>query len=182
MHPAAPPDRSVVLDWGKSSVHPKEAHSILQQQTGLIDKLLTNNRVEPGEELVEIDIQVLVHRYRPDRGFEEKPWVKTQIELPVSFDTFRLSGFMPRGDVDLSGDGMPDFVSSGGGDAIEISLGRGQDTFSRRPYRQQLSTSGVIRFGDLDGDGLLDFAIYDPHDFDSPVRVGRNLGRLPEAD
>jgi hypothetical protein len=129
----------------------------------------------------EIDIQVLVHRYHPDRGFEEKPWVKTQIELPVSFDTFRLSGFMPRGDVDLNGDGMPDFVSSGGGDAIEISLGRGQDTFSRRPYRQQLSTSGVIRFGDLDGDGLLDFAIYDPHDLDSPVRVGRNLGKLQET-
>jgi hypothetical protein len=129
----------------------------------------------------EIDIRVLVHRYRPDRGFEEKPWVTTQIELPVSFDTFRLTGFMPRGDVDLSGDGLPDFVSSGGGDAIEITLGRGRDTFASRPHRQPLSTAGVIRFGDLDGDGLLDFVIFDPHSFDAPVRVGRNLGRLPDV-
>jgi hypothetical protein len=39
----------------------------------------------------------------------------------------------------------------------------------------------VIRFGDLDGDGLLDFALFDPHSFNVPVRVGRNLGRLPGA-
>jgi hypothetical protein len=127
----------------------------------------------------EIDIQVLVHRYHPDRGFEKKPWAKTQIELAVSFDTFRLSGFIPRGDADLNADGLPDLVSSGGGDAIEISLGGGEDPFAKRRYRQKLSTAGVIRFGDLDGDGLLDFVIFDPHNFDVPVRVGRNLGRLP---
>jgi hypothetical protein len=50
---------------------------------------------------------------------------------------------------------------------------------AKRRYRQKLSTAGVIRFGDLDGDGLLDFVIFDPHNFDVPVRVGRNLGRLP---
>lgn len=126
----------------------------------------------------DVDIQLAVHRYLPDRGFEEKPWVETQVELPVSFDTFRLAGFIPAGDVDLNADGFPDFVSSGGGHAIEISLGGGDHPFARQGYRQKLATSGVIRFGDLDGDGLLDFALFDPHKFNAPVLVGRNLGRL----
>jgi hypothetical protein len=130
----------------------------------------------------EIDIQLAIHRYIPERGFEEKPWVKTQIELPVSFDTFRLAGFIPTADVDLNGDGFPDFVRSGGGDAIEISLGGGEHPFARQGYRQKLPTAGVIRFGDLDGDGLPDFALFDPHNFNAPVRVGRNLGRLPGTE
>jgi hypothetical protein len=127
----------------------------------------------------EVDIQVSIHRYDPDRGFEEEPWVKTQIELPVSFDTFRLAGFIPTADVDLNADGFPDFVRSGGGDAIEISLGGGEHPFARQGYRQEISTAGVIRFGDLDSDGLPDFALFDPHNFNVPVRVGRNRGRLP---
>jgi hypothetical protein len=127
----------------------------------------------------EIDIQVLVHRYLPDRGFEEKPWIKTQVELPFSFETFRLVGFVPTAHVDFNGDGFPDFVSSGGGDAIEISLGGGERPFAAPSCRQKLSTAGVIRFGDLEGDGLPDFVIFDPYHFDVPIRVGRNLGRLP---
>ena len=127
----------------------------------------------------DIDIQVSVRRYHPDRGFEEEPWVQTQIELPVSFDTFRLAGFVPTADVDLNADGFPDLVRSGGGDAIEISLGGGEHPFARQGYRQEMPTAGVIRFGDLDGDGLLDFALFDPHNFNVPVRVGRNRGRLP---
>ena len=127
----------------------------------------------------DIDIQVSVRRYHPDRGFEEEPWVQTQIELPVNFDTFRLAGFVPAADVDLNADGFPDLVRSGGGDAIEISLGGGEHPFARQGYRQEMSTAGVIRFGDLDGDGLLDFALFDPHNFNVPVRVGRNRGRLP---
>jgi hypothetical protein len=127
----------------------------------------------------EVDIQVSVHRYDPDRGFDEEPWVKTQIELPFSFDTFRLAGFIPTADVDLNADGFPDFVFSGGGKAIEISLGGGEHPFAGKSFRQEISTAGVIRFGDLDGDSLLDFALFDPHNFHVPVQVGRNLGRLP---
>jgi hypothetical protein len=127
----------------------------------------------------DVDLQLAVHRYHPERGFEEKPWAKSQIELPVSFETFRLAGFLPTGGVDLNADGLPDFVNSGGGDAIEISLGGGEHPFSRQGYRQELPTAGVIRFGDLDGDGLPDFAIFDPHNFNVPVCVGRNRGRLP---
>jgi len=127
----------------------------------------------------EIDIQVLIHRYLPDRGFEEKPWMKTQVELPFSFDTFRLDGFVPTAHVDLNADGFPDFVSSGGGDAIEIHIGGGERPFAKQSCRQKISTAGVIRFGDLDGDGLPDFVIFDPHHSDVPIRVGRNRGRLP---
>ncbi len=41
-----------------------------------------------------------------------------------------------------------------------------------------MSTAGVIHFEDFDGDGLQDFVIFDPHNFDVPVRIGANLGRL----
>ncbi len=127
----------------------------------------------------DIDIQVSIHRYDRNRGFEEEPWVEKQIELPVSFDTFRSAGFLPAAGVDLNADGLPDFVFSGGGKAIEIFLGGGEKPLDGKAFRQEVRTAGVIRFGDLDGDGLLDFVLFDPHNFHAPVRVGRNLGRLP---
>jgi len=127
----------------------------------------------------EIDIRVFIHRYDPARGFEKKPWVKTQVELPFSFDTFRLKGFPPAADIDLNADGFPDFVSSGKGGTLEIRLGGGEKQLGKQRYRQKVSTAGVIRFGDLDRNGLPDFVIFDPHNFDAPVRLGRNRGRLP---
>jgi hypothetical protein len=129
----------------------------------------------------ELDVEVFVHRYDPELGFSEKPWINTKVELPFSFDTLRFKGFVPTANADLNADGIPDLVSSGGGDAIEISLGGDKATFAERRYRQQLPTAGVIHFGDLDADGLLDFVIFDPHNFDVPVRVGRNRGQLPGA-
>lgn len=129
----------------------------------------------------EFDVQVFIHRYDDGSGFDEKPWLKTQVELPFSFDTFRLEGFMPTAEADLNADGIRDFVSSGGGNAIEITLGDAKTPFANRRYRQEVPTAGAIRFGDLDNDGLSDFVIFDPHDFDVPVRVGRNRGELPGA-
>jgi hypothetical protein len=127
----------------------------------------------------EIDIQISVHRYHPERGFGDKPWMKTKLEIPFSFDTFRLKGFIPTANSDLNADGLPDFVSSGGGEKIEIFLGGGSSPLAKRGYRQKLRTSGVIHFGDLDSDGLSDFVIFDPHNFNSPILVGRNRGQLP---
>ncbi len=68
---------------------------------------------------------------------------------------------------------------SGGGEALEIYLGGEQGPFDKRALRQSLQTNGVIHWGDLDHDALPDFVIFDPHNFNVPVRVGRNLGALP---
>jgi hypothetical protein len=51
--------------------------------------------------------------------------------------------------------------------------------FSEPEGRQKTPTAVVIHLADFDRDGLQDFLIFDPHNFDVPVRVGRNLGTLP---
>ncbi len=79
----------------------------------------------------------------------------------------------------MNGDGYLDFVNSGGGKALEIHLGGDEGPFAKSASKQKMSTAGVIHFRDLDGDRLEDFVIFDPHNFDVPVRIGRNLGRLP---
>ncbi len=127
----------------------------------------------------ELDVEISVHRFDEAKGFEEDPWKRRKIELPFSFETGRFRGFIPTADVDLNGDGYLDFVNSGDGLALEIHLGGDEGPFGRRSARQKMSTAGVIHFGDLDANGLMDFVIFDPHNFDVPVRVGRNLGRLP---
>lgn len=127
----------------------------------------------------EVDLSVSVHRYKPEEGFDEKPWVKKKLELPFSFDTFRFKGFIPVASEDMNGDGYLDFISSGGGKSIEISLGGPKGPFAVKGGRQEMPTAGVIHFGDVDSDGLRDFVIFDPHNFDVPVRIGRNLGQLP---
>ncbi len=127
----------------------------------------------------EIDFNIAVHRYREGHGFDDEPSVKKKISLPFSFQTFRLKGFVPTANVDLNADGFLDFVSSGGGNALEVLLGDSKGPFSRRGGRQKMSTAGVVHFADFDGDGLQDFLIFDPHNFDVPVRIARNLGMLP---
>jgi hypothetical protein len=127
----------------------------------------------------ELDVSVSVHRFGASKGFDDKPWVKKKLELPFSFETFRFKGFIPVASQDMNGDGYLDFVSSGGGKKIEISLGGPKGPFAIKGGKQKMSTAGVIHFGDLNGDGLPDFVIFDPHNFNVPVRIGRNLGLLP---
>ena len=127
----------------------------------------------------EVDIDVSIRRYVPGEGFERKPWVKRKISLPFSFDTFRLEGFIPAPNADLNDDGFRDFLGSGGGKAIEVFLGSADGPFAKRGGRQSMRTAGVIYFGDFDGDGLEDFILHDPHNFDIPIQIGRNLGALP---
>nr|MCS5619533.1 hypothetical protein [Myxococcota bacterium] len=50
---------------------------------------------------------------------------------------------------------------------------------ARRSIRQKMPTAGVISFADIDANGLTDFVIFDPHNFDAPVQVAINLGALP---
>jgi hypothetical protein len=127
----------------------------------------------------EIDLDVSLHRYSAEGGFEEKPWAKKKIEVPFSFETFRPNGFLPSAQADLNGDGYRDFVSSGGGDELEFFPGGPDGPFAERPEKQKMGTAGVIHFADWSGDGLEDFVLFDPHNFDVPVRLGRNLGLLP---
>jgi hypothetical protein len=80
---------------------------------------------------------------------------------------------------DWNGDGQADLLGSGDGAAIEVWLGGAERSFSVRQARQSLDTGGRVRFGDLDGDRLPDFVLYDPRRVDVPIHVGRNLGILP---
>ncbi|MBW2271857.1 MAG: VCBS repeat-containing protein [Deltaproteobacteria bacterium] len=127
----------------------------------------------------EIDIDVAIYRYNEKEHFGKRPWMKKKLSLPVNFDTLRLRGFVPVGNVDVNSDGFLDFVSSGGGKALEIHLGDAKGPLSQWGGRQKMSTAGVIHFADFDGDPLPDFVLHDPHHFDAPVQVGRNLGALP---
>jgi hypothetical protein len=127
----------------------------------------------------EIDVTLSIHRYDDGKGFGEDPWMQKNLSLPFSFETFRPKGFIPTARVDVNGDGLLDFVSSGGGETLEVYLGDPKKPFAKRNGRQKLPTAGVIGFGDYDSDGLLDFVIFDPHNFGVPVRIGINRGTLP---
>jgi hypothetical protein len=126
----------------------------------------------------EIDVELSLHRLDGKSGFVDRPWVERKVSVPVSFETFRTKGFIPTAATDMNADGLPDFVSSGEGEKLEIRLGDARKPFAKLGGRQKMSTAGVIHFGDIDADGLVDFVIFDPHNFDVPVQVGRNLGRL----
>jgi hypothetical protein len=127
----------------------------------------------------ELDVKLSIFRYVGNGGFEKKPWASRGVSLPFSFDTFRSKGFIPTANYDVNADGLLDLVSSGGGKAIEVFAGDPKKPFAKRIGRQALSTAGVIHFTDLDDDGLDDFVLFDPHNFDVPIQVGRNRGALP---
>ncbi len=129
-----------------------------------------------------LDAQLAIRRPRDGAGGEpyvRKPWYRRELGIGFSFERFRPKGFVPTLDVDLNNDGHRDLLTSGDGDALQIYLGNPRDGFRRRTAEQKLDTSGLIRFGHLDGDGLPDFILYDPRDPDSPIRMGVNLGTLP---
>jgi hypothetical protein len=127
----------------------------------------------------EVDTKVSIHRLIPGKGYGEKPWIKRNMSIPFSFETFRPKGFVPTVGTDVNRDGYLDFLSSGEGDELEVYLGGGKKPFAKRTAHQRMSSAGVIHFAHYDNDGLPDFVLFDPHNFDIPVRVARNLGQLP---
>ncbi len=126
-----------------------------------------------------IDAEFSIHRHGEDVSFDPEPWQTRKLDIGMSFETFRPLGFIPTLEADFNGDGHRDFTGSGDGDELEIHLGSREDGFRRRHAVQPLDTAGRIRFGDLEGDGLSDFLIYDPRRQGAPIRIGANRGVLP---
>ncbi len=125
----------------------------------------------------EVDAEITLHR-QAEAGFEQRPVLERSLGIPFSFDTFRARGFLPTFEADLDADGRADLLTSAGGDAIEVYLGAGKEPFARRSARQRMSTAGVIDFADFSGDGLTDFVLFDPHNFDADVQLAVNTGLL----
>lgn len=127
----------------------------------------------------DIDVGAEIRRGSAGGRFEEKPWIDRPFSIPFDFETFRPRGFIPTIARDWNGDGHLDLLGSADGSAIEVCLGGGDKPFAKCEARQSLDTGGRIRFGDLDGNGLSDFVLYDTRRPDVPVRVGVNRGVLP---
>jgi hypothetical protein len=126
-----------------------------------------------------IDMQVSYFETGPDGVFRDEPKRRSVVSVGVNLDTFTQKGFIPTLSADMNGDGLPDRVASGDGEAVEVYLGGGKDPQSKRAARQEMDTRGSIRFGDLDGDGLDDFLLFDRTRPDTELRIAVNQGRLP---
>jgi hypothetical protein len=101
-----------------------------------------------------MDIEVSVYRPNANGVFAAKPWLRSKLDVAVSFDTFEPRGFVPMLEADFNRDGHLDRLGSGDGKVLEVYLGGGDAPYRERVAHQKLDTSGALRFGDLDGDGL----------------------------
>jgi hypothetical protein len=128
-----------------------------------------------------IDAEVSIYRRGEQSPFEPKPWQRWKAEVPFSFKTFRSLGFIPTLEADFNGDGVKDLLGSAAGDRLEVRLGGARPNYDTVDASQSLDTGGRIRFGDVDGDRLTDFVIYDGRRPGTPVLVGINRGVLPRT-
>ena len=129
-----------------------------------------------------IDAEVSVYRPAADTPFEPKPWKTWTTSVRFDFETLRSKGFIPTLEADVNGDGLHDLIEPGDGNRLEVRLGDRVKGFGERHAAQALDTRGRIRFGDLDGDHLPDFVIYDPRRPGAPIIVGRNRGGWPAIE
>ncbi len=125
-----------------------------------------------------VDANVAIRTATLEGGFAEKPIYRRKYSVPFSFETFRPRGFLGYFDADWNGDGRNDLLLSGGGEAVELHLGRAEGGFEASGPRQKMNTGGRIRTGDIDGDGRPDFVLFDPRRPNAPLRIARNAGRL----
>jgi len=149
----------------------------------LVDARIPVSVMEIVELLVtrSFDVEARVHRVGADGRFEERPWFEREYEIGLNLETFRPRGFVPSLGGDFNGDGYPDLLASGEGEAIEVFLGGPKRRLRSRDARQELSTSGRVRFGQFDRDALTDFVLYDPRAPGAAVRIGVNRGILPDT-
>ena len=131
-----------------------------------------------------IDAEIAIHRRdgaEDGQVYAVKPWFQRKLDVPFSFETSRPKGFIPTLEGDWNGDGYRDRLGSDGGEGLEIHLGGPEHRYRKRAARQAFDSSGRIRFGDFDGDGLSDFLLYDHRRPDAPLRIGINRGLLPDT-
>jgi hypothetical protein len=126
-----------------------------------------------------IDAHVTVYRQDGAAGFEKQPWLARKLAVPLDFGTSRPRGFIPNVDADLNGDGWRDLLSSGAGDALEVFLGGPRARYGERAARQELPTSGRVRYGKLAPKAGSDLLLYAPRTPDAPLRLAINRQRLP---
>lgn len=126
-----------------------------------------------------IDAEVAVYKPAADALFGATPWQQWKMSVRFDFETLRSLGFVPTLEGDVNGDGHRDVIESGDGKRLEVRLGDPVSGFRTEHASQALDTRGRIRFGELGGDGLADFVLYDPRRPGSAIRVGRNRGIWP---
>ena len=125
-----------------------------------------------------VDASFSVFRYA--NGLGPDAWASKEVELTLSLDTFRPRGFLPAWHLDLNGDGNLDLLTSGDGTEVEVFLGGPELRYRKRAAHQKVDSQGLMRSGDLDGNGLPDLVLFDPLTPDASVRVFRNRGSLRE--
>ena len=169
----AAPDR-VISDeagWGSDELVDLDADGTPE----LVRTVLPLGVLELIEILVTraLDARVSVFRADGDRLLEESPWLERKFGVPISFESGRPLGFITNVGADLDGDGRRDLLASDGDSGLEVrrfGAGEGASPFGPA-LRQELPSSGRLRYGDLDADGLTDALLYDPRTPDAPVRV-----------
>jgi hypothetical protein len=126
-----------------------------------------------------IDANVGVYRANESGVFAKTPWFERKLTIAMSFETARPLGFVPNGNFDVNGDGFADLLTPGKGDRIDVWLGSATGMADSVSGEQTVPSSGRMRGGDWNGDGLADLLLYDPRQPGSPVQIARNRGLLP---
>jgi len=126
-----------------------------------------------------IDANIGVYRASATGVFAKEPWFERKLTIAMSFDTARPLGFVPTGNFDVNGDGFADLLTPGKGDRIDVWLGSATGMADAVSGEQKVPSSGRLRAGDWNGDGLADLLLYDPRQPGSPVQIARNKGLLP---
>ncbi|HTO54434.1 MAG TPA: VCBS repeat-containing protein [Myxococcota bacterium] len=126
-----------------------------------------------------IDAEISVYREDADGNYPKLPWFQRKLTISMSFETARPLGFIPNGNFDVNGDGFADLLTPGKGDRLDVWLGGSGGISSSVAGRQMLTSSGRLRGGDWNGDGLADLLLYDPRAPTAPVQIALNRGLLP---
>ena len=171
-------DQSFAIDggWAATSFEDVDGDAKLEfvevrlslQTLELVEILLTRS----------IDPTLVIHRPAQATPFEAEPAFERSLALGVNFETQRTVGFLPALQ-DLNSDGRLDLIAPSDGKQLEVHLGAPGPALASDAIRQAFDTTGVIRFGDLDRNGLLDFVLHDPSRPGTPIRIGVNQGTLP---